>query len=126
MSIATSRRSSTTIPRKSPPIGKLKPSPSSSPDGEETREAGEDLEISLADNTITTVQDYVLVPVNVAGCVADLKAYIMKVNTYDLLLGLKWMRRVRMVIDLEKGKVFLRGQDGVSRNRLVKIRYVSW
>ncbi|KAF5855628.1 hypothetical protein ETB97_008863 [Aspergillus alliaceus] len=69
-------------------------------------------EISLADNTRTRLTRYIHVPVNIAGVVAEVKCYIIPATTYGILLGLRWMRRVRFFCDFGTGVVTCRGRDG--------------
>lgn len=59
--------------------------------------------ISLADDKSSTLTKYAWIPVNVEGVQAVVKAHILPVTAYDLLLGLKWQRRVRMDINHGKG-----------------------
>lgn len=70
-------------------------------------------EISLADNHTTILKRYIYLPVNVGGIRAFVKCYIISANTYDLLLGVRWMRRVRHTVDYGKGQVTIQGTDGV-------------
>ena len=63
------------------------------------------LNINLADNNKCTLHNYTWLDVNVGGVEAMVQAYILPVTAYDLLLGLKWQRQVRMNINLSEGEV---------------------
>jgi hypothetical protein len=70
-------------------------------------------EISLADNSTALLQRYVLLPVNVSGVLATLKCYLINVTTYDLLLGVRWMRQVRFAVHYGTGIAGISGADGL-------------
>ena len=70
-------------------------------------------EISLADNHTTVLKRYMHLPVNVSGVRAFVKSYIINANTYDLLLGVRWMRRVRHAVDYGEGQVTIQGSNGI-------------
>jgi hypothetical protein len=67
--------------------------------------------IALADDRPSTLTRYAMLPVNVEGVVAKVKAYILPVGAYDLLLGMRYQRRVGMTINLEEGQVTMKGDD---------------
>lgn len=46
-------------------------------------------EISLVDNHITFLKRYIYLPVNVVGVRVYIKCYIININIYDLLLGVR-------------------------------------
>ena len=50
--------------------------------------------VSLATDKLDTLTDYTIIPVSVQGVEATIKAWVVDVDIYDLLLGLSWMRRV--------------------------------
>ncbi len=52
------------------------------------------LRVSLATDKLDTLTNYVLIPVNMEGVAATIKAWVVQVDIYNLLLGLTWMRRV--------------------------------
>lgn len=52
----------------------------------------EGCEISLADNSRVCLTWYVHLPVIMAGVQASVKCYIVDANSYDILLGLQWIR----------------------------------
>lgn len=52
------------------------------------------LRVSLANNTLTILNEYIKLPVNVRGVTAFIKAWLVDMDVYDLLLGAAWMRRV--------------------------------
>lgn len=52
------------------------------------------LRCSLATDILTTITNYIYLPVNVEGIQAVVKAYVVENQVYDLLLGVPWIRRV--------------------------------
>ena len=70
-------------------------------------------EISLAGNRTAVSQRYAMVPVNVCGVLATLECYLINVSTYELLLGVRWMRRVRFAMHYGTGEAGITGTDGV-------------
>ena len=69
------------------------------------------LRVSLATDKLDTLTDYVKIPVNVEGVEALIKAWIVDVEIYDLLLGLSWMRRVHCNPHYGSGTVTISGDD---------------
>lgn len=69
------------------------------------------LRVSLATDKLDTLTDYVKIPVNVEGVEAMIKAWIVDVEIYDLLLGLTWMRRVHCNPHYGSGEVTIAGDD---------------
>lgn len=69
------------------------------------------LKISLANDTLTTLNEYVSLPVNIQGVVASIKAWLVDVDVYDLLLGVAWMRRVHCNQLFGEGKITIMGDD---------------
>ncbi len=72
------------------------------------------LRVSLANDDLTTLTEYVKIRVNVEGVEAAIKAWLVDVEVYDLLLGIPWMRRVRLSQSYADGKVTVRGRDSVA------------
>lgn len=72
-----------------------------------------DKEISLADNTYIWLIKYAHILINMMGIQVIVKYYIITAMTYDILLGVWWMRWVRMISDFGEGKVSICGKDGV-------------
>lgn len=66
-------------------IHKMKPRPTIQRDGR--------IRVSLANDSVTTLDEYVVIPINVEGVEAVIKAWLVDVEVYDLLLGINWMRR---------------------------------
>ena len=62
------------------------------------------LRVSLATEAISTLIDYVFLPVNVEGIQALVKAWVVDNQMYDLLLGVLWMRRIRFNPDYPTGR----------------------
>lgn len=73
------------------------------------------LRVSLATDKLDTLTNYVLVPVNVEGVEATIKAWVVQVDIYDLLLGLTWMRRVHCNPHYGIGKITIAGDDRQTR-----------
>lgn len=73
------------------------------------------LRVSLATDVITTLSNYVFLPVNVEGIQAVVKAYVVDNQVYDLLLGVPWIRRVAFNANYGTGEVFIQGDDGEQR-----------
>lgn len=73
------------------------------------------LRVCLATDVISTLTNYVHLPVNVEGVRALIKAWVVDNQVYDLLLGIPWMRRVAFCPDYGTGKVVIKGHDGIVR-----------
>ena len=69
------------------------------------------LRVSLATDKLDELTDYVFVPVNVQGVEAMIKAWIVRVDIYELLLGLSWLRRVHCKPDYGSGEIYISGDD---------------
>ena len=78
--------------------------------------------VTLADGRHVTLTEYAFVTVNLSGVRANIKAYILNnLAGYQLLLGLPFMAKVRMVISYHDHHITLRGLDNITRT--VKSRY---
>ena len=73
------------------------------------------LRVSLATDKLDTLTNYVCIPVNVEGVEAIIKAWVVQVDIYDLLLGLTWMRRVHCNPHYGIGKITIAGDDRQTR-----------
>lgn len=72
--------------------------------------------LQLADDGQAQVKRYVWVPVNVAGIVAVVRAFVLgRGGIYDLLLSKRWMKRVRAVEDHGNATLTIEGKDEVKR-----------
>lgn len=71
------------------------------------------LRVSLANDDLTRLTEYVKIRANVEGVEAIIKAWLVDVEVYNLLLGIPWMRRVRLSQSYANGRVTVRGQDSV-------------
>lgn len=79
-------------------------------------EMDEEWTLQLADDRLAQVKQYVWVPVNVAGVVAVVRAFILGMgDIYDILLSKRWMRRVRAIEDHGENTLTIRGKDGIRR-----------
>ena len=79
-------------------------------------EMDEEWTLQLADDRLAQIKQYVWVPVNVAGVVAVVRAFILGMgDIYDVLLSKRWMRRVRAIEDHGENTLTIRGKDGVRR-----------
>ena len=57
-------------------------------------EMDEEWTLQLADDRLAKVKQYVWAPINVAGIVATVRAFILGLgDIYDILLSKRWMRR---------------------------------
>lgn len=93
------------ISRKS--LNKMQPMPRIRTDG--------NIRVSLANDSLTTLTSYVVIPVNVEGVECMVKAWIVDVHVYDLLLGVGWMRRMHFNTHYGQGLVTIAGNDGAVR-----------
>ena len=56
--------------------------------------------LQLADDQLAKAKQYIWLPINVAGIVAVVRAFILDIeDIYDILLSNGWMRRVRAIED---------------------------
>ena len=69
--------------------------------------------MSLANDSITTLTEYVRIPVNVEGVEAMVKAWLVNVEVYDLLLGVSWLRRVHCNQHYGAGQITISGLNRV-------------
>ena len=85
--------------------------------GLEIFEMDEEWTLQLADDGQAQVKRYVWVPVNVAGVIAVVRAFILGMGEiYDLLLSKRWMKRVRAVEDHGKATLTIEGKDKAKRS----------
>ena len=78
----------------------------------EVFEMDEEWTLQLADGGQAQVKRHVWVPVNVAGGIAVVRAFILGMGEiYDLLLLKRWMKRVRAVEDYGKATLPIEGKD---------------
>ncbi|KAI9776436.1 MAG: hypothetical protein M1816_005318 [Peltula sp. TS41687] len=69
--------------------------------------------LKLANDKTEAIKKYVWLPVNVAGVLANIKAYVFgRSEMFDLLLSKKWMYRVRAVEDHGAKALTVQGTDG--------------
>lgn len=73
------------------------------------------LPVTLATDHRTTLRDYVWISISCQGLEAYMKVYVCPVTVYDLLLGLRWQKRVQMKIDMGKETMSITGTDGKER-----------
>lgn len=73
------------------------------------------IRVSLANDSVTTLNKYVIIPINVEGVEAVIKAWLVDVGVYDLLLGITWMRRANCTQMFGEGKITIRGYDEKNR-----------
>ena len=72
--------------------------------------------LQLADDRLAKVKQYVWLPINVAGIVAVVRAFILGMgDIYDVLLSKRWMRRVRAIEDHGESTLIIQGKDGIRR-----------
>ncbi|KAI9852295.1 MAG: hypothetical protein M1838_001183 [Thelocarpon superellum] len=79
-------------------------------------EMNEEWFVRLANDSTATIREYVWLPVNVAGVLAQVKAFLIGGNeTFELLLSKKWMYRVRAVENHGAGTLSIQGTNGHQR-----------
>jgi hypothetical protein len=83
------------------------------------------IRISLANDFVTTLREYVLVSVNVEGIEAVIKAWLIDVEVYDLLLRVSWLRRVHCNQKYGQGKITVMGDDMTVREVPAQLMPVS-
>lgn len=69
------------------------------------------IKVSLANDSVTVLSEYVKISVNVQGVEAVVRAWLVDVGVYDLLLGVPWVRRVNCTQVYGEGKVTIMGND---------------
>lgn len=69
------------------------------------------LRVGLATDKLDILTDYMKVEVKVEGIEALIKAWIVDVDVYDLLLDLSWMRRVHCNPHYGSGTITISGDD---------------
>ncbi len=84
-------------------VRRIKPRPAIQRDGY--------IRVSLANDSVTTLDEYVIIPINIEGMEAILKAWLVDVEVYDLLLGITWMRRANCTQMFGEGKITIKGND---------------
>ena len=73
------------------------------------------LRVSLATNKLNILTNYVKISINVEEIEALIRAWIMNVDIYDLLLDLSWMRRVHCNSHYESKIVIISEDDSQIR-----------
>lgn len=71
------------------------------------------LRVSLANDNLTTLTEYVKIQVNMEGVDAMIKAWLDDIEVYDLLLGILWMRQVQLSQSYTNAKVTVCGQNSL-------------
>ncbi|MCJ1345426.1 hypothetical protein MMC31_003633 [Peltigera leucophlebia] len=69
------------------------------------------VKISLANDASTTLSEFVKIPVNVQGVETVIRAWLVDMKVYDLLLGVSWMRRVNCMQFYGEGRITIMSQD---------------
>ncbi len=69
------------------------------------------IRVSLANDSVTTLDEYVIILINVEGVEAVIKAWLVNVEVYDLLLDITWMRRANCMQMFGEGKITIKGND---------------
>jgi len=83
------------------------------------------IRVSLVNDSVTTLREYVLIPINVEGIEAVIKAWLIDVEVYDLLLGVSWLRRVHCNQKYGQGKIIVMGDDMTVREIPAQLMPVS-
>lgn len=69
------------------------------------------IKVSLANDSVMVLSEYFKIPVNVQEVEAMIRAWLLDVGVYDLLLGIPSMRRVNCTQIYGEGKVTIMGND---------------
>ena len=66
-------------------------------------------------DTLTTLTSFIMIPVNVKGIEAVIKAWIVNVKVYDILLEVSWMRHVHFNAHYREGTCTITEDDEYTR-----------
>ena len=69
------------------------------------------IRMSLANDSVTTLDEYVIIPINVERVNAVIKAWLVDVEVYDLLFGITWMRQANCVQMFGEEQITIKGND---------------
>lgn len=69
--------------------------------------------VSLANDDLTILTEYIKIWVNVKKIEVIIKVWLVDIKVYDLLLGILWMRHVRLSQSYADGRVTIYKQDSV-------------
>ncbi len=83
------------------------------------------IQVSLINNSITTLRKYVLISVNVKKIEAIIKAWLVDVEIYDLLLEVFWLRRVHCNQKYDQNKITVMRDDMTVRKVSAQLMFVS-
>ena len=84
-------------------IHKMKPRPTIQRDG--------CIWVSLTNDSVTTLDKYMVIPINVERVEVVIKAWLVDVEVYVLLLGITWMRQANCTQIFGERKITIRGND---------------
>lgn len=70
--------------------------------------------MSLANNNLIILTEYVKIRVNIEGVETAIKVWLIDVEVYDLLLDIPWMKSVRLSQSYADRKIMIRRQDLVA------------
>lgn len=73
------------------------------------------VKISLANNATTTLSKFVKTPVNIQEIEIVVKAWLIDVKVYDLLLGVSCIKQVSCIQFYGEKKMIIMGQDLILR-----------
>ncbi len=83
------------------------------------------IQVSLINDFITTLREYVLISINVEEIEAVIKAWLIDVEVYDLLLRVFWLRRVHCNQKYDQSKIIIMKDDMTVRKISVQLMSVS-
>ncbi len=83
------------------------------------------IQVSLINDSITTLCKYVLISVNVKKIEAIIKAWLIDVEIYDLLLEVFWLRRVHCNQKYDQNKITVMRNDMTVRKVSAQLMSVS-
>ncbi len=74
-------------------------------------EKNDNIRVSLANDSVTTLDKYAIIPINVEGVEAVIKAWLVDIEVYDLLLGITLIRRANCTQMFNEGRITIKGND---------------
>lgn len=69
------------------------------------------IRVSLANNSVTKLDKYVIIPINMEGVEAVINAWLIDVEVYDLLFGIIWMRQANCLQMFGERKIIIKKND---------------
>ncbi len=83
----------------------------------------ENLSITLTINHRTTLKKYVWIAINCQEVKTYMKAYVCSIIVYDLLLELRWQKRIQMKIDMRQSIMSIKETN--EKKRMIRTQLIS-